>query len=277
MVYVYRPARKDTLKYDVSAGATTCVVDGDVSSIAYYQTGKKVVLTSGDTWEKLEVQGIAYDDVAGETTITFTTATDNAYSAGAYIYGLSDVKLQVGRLDGDDATTSFSVAAQPNEVRLYNSASPYGIVLQENDPPTGNQWKYNSSTQQVELGFTPTTGDTVVAFSGETWIFNDGFLASELSETMEEEIFLEPDIDYDCIYVGFSEYASADVTSTWLSIGKEIAQGQWEYYNYHTFCGYSAGTMFRAKVKAQLLNANAEIYNYYNIALYLGHIVMPIN
>jgi len=277
MVNVYRPAKTFSLKYDVSAGATTCVIDGDVSSDTYLQVGKIVIMIQNDIWEKLEVSAISYDGGNGETTITFTTAVDNSYTAGSYLYGLDGVKLQVGRLDGDDATTSFSVSDQPDEVRKYNAAAPWGVYLQENDPPSGEQWKYNSSTQQVELGFTPTTGDVIVAFKGDSWLFDGKFLAKDLSESIEEDIFLEPDIDYDCIYVGFSEYASADVTATWLKIGKEVAASTWEYYNYHTFCGYTAGTMFRAKVKADLLNADAQIYNYYNVALYLGHIVMPTN
>ncbi|MHA1329509.1 MAG: hypothetical protein ACTSR2_00395 [Candidatus Hodarchaeales archaeon] len=277
MVNVYRPAKVFYLKYDANSGTNTCVIDGDVSSEQYLQSGRSVVLITDDTWEKLEVSSVTYDGGSGETTVTFTTTLDNSYQANSALYALASVKIQVGSLNGDDATTSFSVSAQPDEVRKFNAAVPWGIYLQEADPPSGEQWKYNSSTQQVELGFTPTTGDVIVAFAGETWLFDGLFLAPTMSETIEEDIFLEPDIDYDCIYVGFTEYASADVTATWLTLGKEVSPSTWEYYNYHTFCGYSAGTMFRAKVKAELLNPDAEIYNYYNVALYLGHIVMPTN
>lgn len=78
------------------------------------------------------------------------------------------IRMVLGSLS--DSGSSFTVSAEPDEVRKYNTSSPNGDLLTKNtstptSPGTG-EWGYDSGT--VYLGDALTSGDTAVAFSAGT-------------------------------------------------------------------------------------------------------------
>ena len=276
-MYVYRHHKEFAIAADIPAGSTSVVVAGDVSSEPELQPNRRIFIMSQaepSTWEGKVISSISYDSGSDLTTIVCTTAFVNSFSASdAKLYSSRYVNYEVGRLEGDGTTNTFTVDSQPSEVRLYTSSSPWGVKLEENCPPGSGQWCYDSGTGTVELGFTPATGEIVVAFAGETHVFEDKFLAINAVEEIEEYVYLEPSLTYDCIYIGPAEIMSADVTSDWIAIGREVSPDVWEWYKYHVVCGIATGNFYRFKVKA---NADsAEVHNYYNVILKCGYLSAP--
>lgn len=88
---------------------------------------------------------------------------------GLVFYADSNFTQPIRKVLGSlsDSGSSFTVSAEPDEVRKYNTSSPNGDLLTKNtstptSPGTG-EWGYSNGS--VYLGDSLTAGDVVVGFS----------------------------------------------------------------------------------------------------------------
>jgi len=172
--------------------------------------------------------------------------------AGLKAYLDSDLttraKTQVGRLDGDGTTKTFSVSEEPDEVRLYNNDKPYGEVL------TG--WTYDSGTGEVTLESAPANGDTVIAFVG-TIIFSSQrskvTSATESDRTLEQQIWLYADgIDAENISVNIADLLSTvGADTSWYQIAPDSGGSPGTYQDFpYTIDSISNGNSVSVWIKA---------------------------
>jgi hypothetical protein len=266
--------------HQISSGTDVLIFSGDVA--ADWLDGV-VVLCNGTTQNAVTISTVVYDDIGDETEITFVANVANTFPVGSKLYKfINPLKEACGILDGDADKTSFEcviaaedLVAGPSDVRKYNSGSPYGISVLRGTSSSTYVW--NPDLSQVELGFTPAIGDKIVAFSTGVWLFGDAFLAENVVEENYRDVYIFLTTEYDAIYAGLNEFASAEIGPEWYKICKEISPGVWEEYNNQTFVGYSAGDVIHIKVKAFIFDADTTVMNYYNSSLYLGHLEMPTN
>lgn len=258
----------------VSSGQKDVLLSGDKTSETWCQSGQVLKFKEGALYESKIIDVASFDEGSGKTTITFTVNLTNSYTTDGKMWYLNNIiKPVVGSLEGDDNITSFSVGAtQPTEVRSYKASTPYGALLE-----LGTDWTYNSGLEAVELGYTPGVGETVIAFGTGTWLFSDVFLAVDFVEENIKDVYLYCDYDYDTLYISTNEKIAADLGASGFTIGKEVTEGVWDYYNNQTISDIEQYDVKHIKVKKILDNESAEIKNYYNVTLYISHIQMPTN
>jgi len=279
-MYLYEDFDSADVHASMSSGVSSLILDGDWTGTSWLEVDDVIKIVEGANDEDLTVTGTSYDPTPEETTVTFAETTSNAYTTAAQIYSLrNQVKKQEGFLEGDGSATSFDVNTEPSEVRSFKTGTSYGTLL-TNSSETGENWEYNSSTGQVELGYTPVTGETVVAFGAGKWLFSEEFLSEGVNETEYQDVYLYIDTSYDCVYVEANEVISSEISAEWFSIGKEVATDTWDYESNTTFCGYDAGDVIHFRVK-MFFPAGSDkqetVRNYYNTRLYLGHLTLPTN
>jgi hypothetical protein len=273
-VEVYTTFTEIPFTEGVSNGQKDVLINGDKTSEAWCQSGQVLKFKENNLYESKTIDTVSFDDISGKTTITFTVNLTNSYTTEGKMWYLNNrIKPVVGTLVGDDNTTSFTVGAtQPTEVRSYKAGTPYGALLE-----LGTDWSYNSGLEAVELSYTPTVGETVIAFGTGTWLFSDAFLAVDFIEENIKDVYLYSDYDYDTLYISTSEKITADLGASGFTIGKEVTVGVWDYYNNQTISDIEQYDVKHIKVKKILDNESAEIKNYYNVTLYISHIQMPTN
>ncbi len=268
-VFIYSKHEQKDLKF--ASGSDSIILAGDQTSLDWLDTGQTVMLVEGETTETAEIASTSYDAGDNETTITFTDDLTESYTDAAFVGYFEDLLKQLsGFLDGNDVDASFSCGPEPSEVRMYNTSTPWGAMMH-----VGTDYSYNVGLETVELVGTPSVGDTVCAFSEGVWLFGSDYVAHGLVTEVIRDVYLYTDSDFDCFYVGLDEIISAEVDSSWLSIGKEVAPDTWEWYGYQTVCDCHAGSVHHLKVKFNLINPSADVHNYYNVPLYIGHLQMP--
>jgi len=281
-MYLYKTFDELPISSTMESGVGFFTVDGDKRTETWLQDGDTIKIVEGSNEDTLVIDGSSYDSVGDETTFTTTTNTTNPYTLDANVYGLNDrIKKNIGCLEGDGETTAFTCTIpedeEPSEVRRFATGISYGELLTEG---SDQDWEWNDPTDQVLLGFTPTTSDTVVAYGPGNWLFADQFLAEGVQEEYTEDLYLYIDTDYDCIYCGLSEAIESEIDASWFEIGEEVATDTWDYAASQTFCGFSAGDVihFRVKMKFPATSDYTEtVRNYYNTALYMGHLTLPTN
>lgn len=268
--------------HQILIGDDFVIFDGDQTGIEWMDG--VIRLVNGETTEEVNIIDAVYDDVEDETEFTFAAGSTATYPIGSKIYKLqSPVRYICGRLVGDADQTSFvctltqlEVSGGPSEVRKFLDGSEFGSLLTRADDGTAD-WRWNSSLTQVELGYTPGIGETVVAFSQGVPLFNDKYLAENVAEVNTIDVYLYLTTHYDCVFAGFDEIMSTDVGAEWYKVLKEVSPDTWEEYSNQTFCGHEINDVVHIKVKNYLIDAEAAVRNYYNISLYLGHLEMPTN
>lgn len=266
----------------MASGVNSFVVDGDKRTETWLQPGDSIKIVEGANKDDLVIDHFTYDSGADETTFYTVTNTTYPYTLAAKVYSLRNrIKKNVGFLEGNGEITAFTCTIpeeeEPSEVRKFNAAASYGELLTMG---ADQDWEWNDPTDQVLLGFTPLMGDTVIAYGPGEWMFSERFLAEGVQEEYTEDLFLYIDTDYDCVYCGLSEAITSEVDVSWFSIGEEVSTDTWDYAASQTFCGFSAGDVihFRVKMKFPPTSDYSEtVRNYYNTALYLGHLTLPTN
>lgn len=264
----------------ITAGTDTLEFAGELSQT---WIADQVKLVSGTTANDVSIDSVTYDTATETTSIVFVANVSNTFPVGSHMYKFErPIKEICGRLNGDSNVTSFECllaetehSAGPSEVRKFLTGSEYGELVLRGTAATTYVW--NSYLHEVELGFTPSIGTTVIAYSAGEHLFGDTFLSPDVIEENEKDVYLYLSSVYDCVFVGLSEIIASEVDASWYKISKEVATGTWEEYSNHTFCGHSAGEVIAFKVVNHLIDPTADIRNYYNISLYLGHLEMPTN
>jgi len=266
----------------MAGGLSYFVLDGDQRALDWLQPGDEVRLVEGTNEDVLIVDTSSYNSGTEETTINTTTVTANAYTLAANVYSLrTRVKKQVGFLEGDGLTTAFTCTIpedeEPSEVRRFSSGTSYGELLTEG---ATHDWEWNDPTDQVLLDATPSVGETILAYGPGNWMFSEQFLSEGVQEEYTEDVYLYVTTDYDCVYCGLSDVFTSEIDSSWFNIGEEITAGQWDFAASQLFCSSSAGDVIHFKVKMAFPSTSLyteTVRNYYNTALYLGHLTLPTN
>lgn len=273
-IYMYGEYNHAALAEEAVSAQATIVLDGDCSGYAWLQATDTVKLIEGTVIEEAIVSTNEYSSGDDETTITFTSNLSHTFSTDGEVIGFAHPIMKVdGFLEGNAVDTSFSVGVvEPSEVRSYKASTPWGTLLS-----SGTDYSYNAGLDEIELAYTPTVGETVVAMGSGEWLLNSDYLAVGLNTLVERDIYIFADSDYDCLYIGMSEWISGDVNADWFSLGKEVSEDTWEWYHYQTICNINTGSIANLKIRFNLINSEAEVHNYYNVPILIGHLQMPVD
>ena len=121
------------------------------------------------------------------------------------------IQTEVGKLEGDGATTDFVCTGYPSEVRKFSTDATNGTLLSETTDYsiTDN----GNGTYTVSLTSAPATGETVVAFDSGEKIFADlyaiGNVSEEASRTLEQQLFIKAeDVNAQSVMVSLDDYVA---------------------------------------------------------------------
>jgi hypothetical protein len=281
-MYVFKDFDELPLTATMAAGVSEFVVDGDKRTETWLQDGDTIRIVEGTNEDILVIDGSSYDSVAEETTFTTVGTTTNPYTLDANVYSLRNpIKKNVGFLEGDGVETAFVCSLpdgeSPSEVRRFSTGFSYGELLTEG---ADQDREWNAPTDQVLLDFTPSEETVVVAYGPGNWLFSEQFLSEGVQESYTEDLYLYITTDYDCVYCGLSEVINSEIDSSWFQIGKEVATDTWDYAASQNFCGFSGGDVIHFRVRLAFpptSDYTETVRNYYNTALYMGHLTLPTN
>lgn len=121
------------------------------------------------------------------------------------------IQTEIGRLEGDGSTTSFTCSENPTEVRKFSSSATNGELLTEGTDYTITD--NGNGTYTVTLTTAPAEGETVIAIGSGEKIFSGlyaiGNSSVESDRTLEQQLFLKAEnVDAQNVVVSFGDYVA---------------------------------------------------------------------
>jgi len=135
------------------------------------------------------------------------------------------LRQQIGKLEGDDSTTSFVCSEQPYHVRKYSSTYYWGLLLTENTDYTLTD--NGDGTWTVTLTTAPATGETVIAISDGEYLFENQYAisndSSEANRTLEQVVYLNVSgANLKNVVIDVNDYVSgAGTDPTWYQVAPD--------------------------------------------------------
>jgi len=135
------------------------------------------------------------------------------------------LRQQVGKLEGDGSTVSFICTEQPDHVRRYSDTYYWGLLLEETTDYTLTD--NGDGTWTVDLTFTPSSGETIIAISAGEYLFENKYAiandSNEANRTLEQVVYLNVSgVNLKNVTVNVSDYVSGlGADPTWYQVAPD--------------------------------------------------------